>query len=162
MSGSFEWIIKIDWKFTDLEQELIKEADENDKRINELEFDLPADNFKNVAEAIRAILNKKEVEWHFTLGLVSMYDFWNPKEKPQKISYPMLDATLRTLGEGRFKGYEEWAAVIVVNKYFEALRNDYVDTTETIYDIAAKHDAVLNELKLKDPNFDKEHDVKLQ
>lgn len=144
-----------------LEEQLIKEADDNDKRVNELEFDLSGDNFKNVALAIRAILNKKEVEWQFTLGLVAMYDFWNPDEKPAKISYPMLDATLRTLGEGRFKGYEEWAAVIVVNKYFESLRNEYVDTTETIYDIAAKHNAVLDELKLKDPAFNEEAAVKI-
>lgn len=139
-----------------LEEELVKEADDNDRRINALEFDLPGDNFKNVSLAIRAILNKKEVEWQYTLGLVSMYDFWNPEDKPQKISYPMLDATLRTLGEGRFKGYEEWAAVIAVNKYFEALRQEYIDTTETIYDIASKHNSVVDEIKLKDPNFNKE------
>lgn len=139
-----------------LEDELVKEADDNDRRINALEFDLPGDNFKNVSLAIRAILNKKEVEWQYTLGLVSMYDFWNPEDKPQKISYPMLDATLRTLGEGRFKGYEEWAAVIAVNKYFEALRQEYIDTTETIYDIASKHNSVVDEIKLKDPNFNKE------
>lgn len=142
-----------------LEDELVKEADDNDRRINALEFDLPGDNFKNVSLAIRAILNKKEVEWQYTLGLVSMYDFWNPEEKPQKISYPMLDATLRTLGEGRFKGYEEWAAVIAVNKYFEALRQEYIDTTETIYDIASKHNSVVDEIKLKDPNFNKEDDI---
>lgn len=142
-----------------LEEELVKEADDNDRRINALEFDLPGDNFKNVSLAIRAILNKKEVEWQYTLGLVSMYDFWNPEDKPQKISYPMLDATLRTLGEGRFKGYEEWAAVIAVNKYFEALRQEYIDTTETIYDIASKHNSVVDEIKLKDPNFNKEDAV---
>lgn len=142
-----------------LEEELVKEADDNDRRINALEFDLPGDNFKNVSLAIRAILNKKEVEWQYTLGLVSMYDFWNPEDKPQKISYPMLDATLRTLGEGRFKGYEEWAAVIAVNKYFEALRQEYIDTTETIYDIASKHNSVVDEIKLKDPNFNKEDPI---
>ena len=145
-----------------LEQDLIKEADENDKRINSLEFDLSSDNYKNVALSIRAILNKKEVEWQFTLGLISMYDFWTPEEKPQRVSYPMLDATLRTLGEGRFKGYEEWAAVVVVNKYFETLRNDYVEATETIYDIAAKHNAVVDEIKLKDPDFNKEDDIEIQ
>lgn len=145
-----------------LEQEIIKEADETDKKVNEMEFDLPADNYKHVAKCIRAILNKKEVEWHFTLGLISMYDFWDPEVRPSKIVYPMLDATLRTLGEGRFKGYEEWAAVVAVNKYFEGLRQPYVDATEMIYDVAAKHNAILDELKLKDPDFNKKDDIEIK
>lgn len=144
-----------------LEAEIIKEADQNDKRINELEFELPSDNYKDVAKAIRAILNKKEVEWHFTLGLLSMYDFWNPDIRPKTILYPMLDATLRTLGEGRFKGYEEWAAVVAVNKYFEILRQPYIDATESVYDIAAKHNAIIDELKLKDPDFNKKDDIEI-
>ena len=144
-----------------LEADLIKEADETDKKLNEMEFDLPGDNYKQVAQAIRFIFNKKEVEWQFTMGLVSMYDFWSPDVKQEKISYPMLDATLRTLGEGRFKGYEEWAAVVVVNKYFEALREGYVNATESIYDIAAKHNAVIDEIKLKDPDFNKQDDVEV-
>lgn len=144
-----------------LEAEVIKEADETDKKVNTMEFDVPSENYKHVAQCIRAILNKKEVEWHFTLGLISMYEFWNPDIRPKKIVYPMLDATLRTLGEGRFKGYEEWAAVVAVNKFFESLREPYVDATEMIYDVAAKHNAILDELKLKDPDFNHKEDVKI-
>lgn len=136
-----------------LEQETIKEAEETDDITSKTEFDMPADNYFDVANAIRMILNKKTVEWRFTLGLVSMYDFWNPSERAAKISYPMLDSTLRTLGEMQFTGYNEWAAVVAVNKYFENLRQQYLDVTEKIYDIAAKHNAIIDELKIKDPNF---------
>ena len=141
-----------------LEQDLIKQAEENDEYTSKLEFDIPSENYFDVANAIRMILNKKTVEWRFTLGLVSMYDFWNPQERPAKISYPMLDSTLRTLGEMQFTGYNEWAAVVIVNKYFEKLRQGYVDATEKIYDIAAQHSAVIDELKLKDPTFANEMD----
>ena len=142
-----------------LEQEIIKEAENLDNETSNLEFDMPKENYKEVAEGIRMILDKKTVEWRFTLGMISMYDFWNPSVRPSKITYPMLDSTLRTIGDMRFTGYSEWAAVVAINKYMEGLREKYVEATEKIYDVAAKHNAVLDELKLKDPNFADEMDV---
>ena len=142
----------------ELEQKKIKEAEENDEYTSKLEFDVPIEGYFDAATGIRMILNKKTVEWRFTLGLVSMYDFWNPEERQAKISYPMLDSTLRTLGDMQFTGYTEWAAVVVVNKYFEQLRQQYVDATEKIYDIASEHSAIIDELKIKDPNFANEMD----
>lgn len=134
-----------------LEKEIIKEADEVDKTTSATEFDLPKENYKEVAESIQMLLNKQTVEWRFTLGLVSMYEFWSPEKYAKKIPYPMLDATLRTLGDMQFTGYKEWAAVVVVNKYFEPLHNQYVEVTEKTYDVAAKHNAVMDELKLREP-----------
>lgn len=133
------------------EQEIIKKADANDEAVAKKEFKLPTENYKVVAEAIQKFLNKKTVEWQFTLGLLSMYEFWDPAKHSKTITYPMLDATLRTLGELKFTGYEEWAAVIAINKYFEALRKDYEDVTETIYDIANEHNAIIDELSLRKP-----------
>lgn len=137
-----------------LEKEIIKEADEVDKETSNTEFDLPKENYKEVASSIQMLLNKQTVEWRFTLGLVSMYEFWDPENFKGKIQYPMLDATLRTLGDMQFTGYKEWAAVVVVNKYFEPLHNQYVEVTEKTYDVAAKHNAVMDELKLREPLAD--------
>ena len=134
-----------------LEQEVIKEAEDTDKKVSETEFDLPTENYSEVARAIQKLLDKQTVEWRFTLGLVSMHDFWDPAKYPTKIKYPMLDATLRTLGEMQYSGYNEWAMVVAINKYFESLHSKYVDTTEAVYDVAAKHNAVLDELKLREP-----------
>lgn len=133
------------------EQEIIKKADENDKAVGTKEFDLPTENYKIVAEAIQYFLNKQTVEWQFTLGLLSIFEFWDPENYSKKITYPMLDATLRTLGDMKFTGYEEWAKVIAVNKYFESLRTEYEETTETIYDIANQHSAIIDELQLRLP-----------
>ena len=133
------------------EQEIIKKADENDAVVAKKEFKLPTENYKVVAAGIQSLLNKQTVEWQYTLGLVSMYEFWNPDRYSKTITYPMLDATLRTLGEMKFTGYEEWAKVIAINKYFESLRAEYEETTESIYDIANEHNAIIDELALRRP-----------
>ena len=136
------------------EKEVIAKADENDKKVGSTEFDLPKDNYKVVAEAVQYFLNKQTVEWQYTLGLLSIYEFWNPEKYSKKITYPMLDATLRTLGDMKFTGYEEWARVIAINKFFEELRKEYEAVTESIYDIANEHNAILDELKLRKPQED--------
>lgn len=134
-----------------LEKELVKQADKIDKEVSATEYDLPKENWKEVCLGIRLMLNKKTVEWKFALSFVSMYDFWDPENYPKKVKYPMLDATLRTLGELQFTGYAEWAAVVAVNKYFEVIRPLYVDTVEKVFDVASKHNAIMDELKLKSP-----------
>lgn len=130
-----------------IESELIAEADENDQKVSKTEFDLPKENYKAVAEGIRMLLNKQTVQWQYTLGLVGLYDFWNPEKKAKKIPYAQLDAILRTLGQMQFTGYTEWAAVVAINKYFEPLHNAYVDATEKTYDIASKHQAVMQKME---------------
>ena len=138
-----------------IEAELIADAEANDQRVSKLEFDLPKDNYKEVAEGIRMLLEKQTVQWQYTLGLVGMYDFWNPEKKAKKIPYAQLDSILRTLGGMSFTGYREWSAVVVINKYFEPLHKDYVDATEATYDIASKHDIVIRKMetfKNKDDN----------
>lgn len=131
-----------------LEQEIIAEADKNGEELGKLEFDMPSDNYATVAEAIRMFLDKQEIQWQYTLGMVAMYDFWDPKKRQDKIPYAHLDSILRTLGGLKFKGYDEWSAVVAVNKFFEPLQKAYVDATQETYDIAVKHDAVMKAMEL--------------
>lgn len=126
-----------------IEQEVIKEADENGVALGKVEFDLSEDNYSEVAAGIRMLLEKQSVQWQYTLGLVSMYDFWDPDKFPGKIPYAHLDSILRTLGGMQYQGYKEWSAVVAINKYFEPLHVAYVDATQSTYDIATKHDAIL-------------------
>ena len=134
-----------------LEQEIIKEADDIDKEVSSKEFKLEKTNYAIVAQGIRDLLNKKTVQWQFTLGMLAMYDFWDPKKNPGKVVYPMLDGTLRALGDATFTGYEEWASVVAINKYFEGIRQEYIRTTEKVYDIASKHNAVIDAINKKTP-----------
>ena len=134
-----------------IEQELIKEAEATDEEVKNTTFPTPKENYKEVCLAIRLILNKITVDWRFTQAMISMYDFWNPEKREKEIPYPMLDGTLRTLGERQFTGYEEWAAVVAINKYFEPLREKYIEVSERVYDVAMKHSEVMDRMKLIDP-----------
>lgn len=134
-----------------LEAEVIAEAERVDNEIKDAKYDLPAENYKEVCEAIRLLLNNVKVQWQFTLGLVAMYDFWNPEKREKHVLHPMLDGTLRTLGEMQFTGYNEWAAVVAVNKYFESMREAYVANSEKVYDVAMKHNEIMDAIALVAP-----------
>lgn len=134
-----------------LEQEIIAEADKNGEDLGKMEFDMPKENYPVVAENIRKFLNKQSVQWQYTLGLVSMYDFWDPQNYKEKIPYPYLDSILRTLGGLNYTGYDEWAAVVAINKFFEPLHKAYMEATNTTYEIAGRHDAVMKEIEAKTP-----------
>lgn len=134
-----------------LEKEIIAEADKNGEDLGKMEFDMPRENYEVVAENIRKFLNKQSVQWQYTLGLVSMYDFWDPKNYKGKIPYPYLDSILRTLGGLNYTGYDEWAAVVAINKFFEPLHKAYMEATNTTYEIAGRHDAVMKEMEAKTP-----------
>ena len=134
-----------------IEQDVIAEAEKMDKEVSETEFKLPKKNYAIVAKAIHTLLEKKTVQWQFTLGMVALYDFWDEKKCPGKVKYPMLDSTLRTLGESSFTGYEEWAAVVAINKYFDDIRESYIEITEKVYDIASKHNLIIDRIQKMTP-----------
>ena len=52
----------------DIEQEIIKKAEETDKEIADTKFDLPEAGYKEAATAIREIVDRQSVTWQFTLG----------------------------------------------------------------------------------------------
>ena len=134
-----------------IEQEIIKEADALDEKIKVTTFKLSKKNYKEAAEAIRYLLNKQSVQWQYALTYVAMFDFWDPEKQPKEVAYAMLDSTLRTLGQLQFTGYNEWCAVIAINKYFEAVQEDYVNVTESVYDVASKHNVVMEAMELNKP-----------
>ena len=134
-----------------IEQEVIKEAEEVDKEVNSKEFKLKNDGYADVAKSIRTLLDKQTIQWQYTVALVSMYEFWDPEKNPKKVSYAMLDTTLRTLGGQSYTGYAEAKAVVGINAYFDNIREEYAATTEKIYDIASKHNVVMEKMNLNKP-----------
>lgn len=133
-----------------LEEKIVKECDAIDKEVAETEFDMPTENYAEVAKAVKFFLNKQTVQWQYTLGMVAMYDFW-ADECPKTIPYAQLDSVLRTIGSLQFTGYDEWAMVVVINKYFEPLREAYTKVTQKIYDVATRHNIVMETLGLNEP-----------
>lgn len=139
----------------EMEEAIVAEADKTDKEVSEQKFKMSKENYSIVANAVRDLLDKKTIQWQFTLGLATIYEFWDPDHMPEEIAYPMLDSTLRTLGELSFTGYKEWAAVVAINKYFEPIRDEYIATTEKVYDVASKHNALIDAINKKTPIGDK-------
>lgn len=139
-----------------MEQEYIQKQDKNAEELGKMEFDMPKDNYEIVANGIRKFLDKQSVQWQYALGMVGMYDFWDPKKRQDKIPYPHLDSILRTLGGLQFTGYEEWSAVIAINKFFEPLHKAYIEATQETYDLATYHSAIMDEMQIKTPIEKKE------
>jgi hypothetical protein len=133
-----------------IEQDVIAECEKIDDEVSKTEFDMPQENYSEVAEAVKHFLNEQTVQWQYTLGMIAMYDFWTD-ECPKTIPYAQLDSILRTIGSLQFKGYENWCRVVVINKYFEPLREKYVELTQKVYDAASKHQVVMEALGLCTP-----------
>ena len=134
-----------------IEQEIIKEAEKVDKELGEAKIELPTKNYENVAEAIRYFLDKQTIQWQYAQAMISMYEFWNPKVFVKNIPYPMLHQTLTNLGSLQFKGYDEWTKVVSINEYFEPLREEYIKLASKPYDVANRHELVMNALGLNSP-----------
>lgn len=134
-----------------MEQDVIKKLDKNDDKLQKMEFDVPAENYELVAIEIRKFINKKTVQWQYTLAMVGMYDFWDPTNKQDKITYYSLESVLRILGEMQYTGYDEWAAVIAINKYFEPLQAKFADATEKTYDLSSQHNEILQAMEKYKP-----------
>ena len=135
----------------EIEKELVKEADEINEKIKTYEFKLQKKGYAEAARGIRYFLDKKSVTWQFTVGMITMYDFWNPEKFTPKILYPMFDGTLRTIGEMQFTGYKEWKYVVAINDYFKDIRDEYSEVTEQIWDNASKHNIICDRIQVLDP-----------
>lgn len=135
----------------EIEKQVIKEADELNEKISKYEFHLPTKGYKEAADAICYFLNTQTVTWQYTVGMITMYEFWNPTKNPKTVGYPMFDGTLRTLGELKFTGYNEWKKVIQINDYFKDLRDEYQELTQEIWDNASKHSILCDRIQILDP-----------
>ena len=45
-----------------------------------------------------------------------------------------------------FKGICEWREVTIVNAYFEPIKEQYIEVSTKIFDVADKHNAILEKL----------------
>ncbi len=140
-----------------IEADLIKQADDVDKELADMKFDLPDEDREKIYGYIREFIDKQSYSWEYTLGASAMYSVWDVKNK--SVSYAALDSTLRTLGQLTFTGHDEWNKVIAINKYFEPIHEQYANATNKIYDVAEKHSIVMDKLQLfepvNNPNADK-------
>ena len=147
----------------DIEGDFQKELDSIDKEVNETRYKVPSKDFKTIGSTIAKFLDKQTVQWNMTGAMVALSDFWKSEKTPKEIAYAMVDATLRMLGETQYTGYEEWAGIIAVNKWFDPIKEDYGKLVQKIYDTSTKHSCILDELQKKipigDPNIGKAEEI---
>ena len=141
----------------DMEQEVMKEQDEVSDYLKKVEYDLPKDvvfdgvkyTVKDIATKIIYFLNKKEVEWQYTLGLYQLVKFWK-SENPTTITYGAYDSTLRLLNQVSFKGYSEWKDILAVNEYMKHGHERYSKDTSWVYFCSEKHNTIMDRMKVLD------------
>lgn len=133
-----------------LEEEVVAECDKVDKEVRAMKFKLEKKGQEEAAKNIRMLLDTQQIQWQYTLGMVGLYEFWDGNQK--EVDYDLLDATLRTLGNMQYTGYNHWKAVVQINDYMSCVQDKYGDATNKIFFMAEKHNAVMEAMTLKDPN----------
>lgn len=136
------------------EKELFKLMDENDERVKTAVYKLQDAVVFNgkfytksaLAKFINEQFDKLEINWQMTLGVFQLYDFW--KNVGNEISYAVLDSTLRTLQQLKFKGYTDMRNILIINEFFKFNHEEYtMDLAKTTM-LAEKHNALVDRLKL--------------
>lgn len=151
-----EYLDKIDDQETLKEEEkkCIEALDEYDKYVSGVKYNVPDGvdfegkhySRKDVAGKIIYFISKQEVNWQYTLGLYQLCKLW--KGDIKEVTYKQLDSTLRVLEQPKFRGFEEWRDILLVNEYMKALHEDYTKDLANQIALSQKHAAVLDRMDL--------------
>lgn len=142
-------------KLRKLEEDIIKDIDANNERLAAVKYPLPEQTTFRGQVFTRAkasgfvadLLNAQEVGWQMTLGLFDVIDFWkkiaSEKSDTTEVPYQIYDATLRFLGQQKYRGYEMFKKVLVVSGLFADARDLYLNDLTYTYYLANKHNAII-------------------
>jgi len=134
--------IKDPEKLDKMEEEILATLDEFDKYIKQKRYELPkyvtfdgsTYSKENIGARIARALNKKEVNWQYSLGLYQLHKLWSNIRQFATIPYDAYDSTVRVLGDIQFKGFAEWKDILIINEFFVGPNKEfYKDSTMLIY-----------------------------
>ena len=136
------------------EAELMVVMDENDTRLKTVEYDIADSctfdnqvfNRKTATEYLVDFINTQEVDWNYTLGLYELVKLWKNKDL-EKIQYHAYDSTLRILGQCKYKGFENWKKIMVVNSFLSPCHEEYVRDTGYMIYLTTLHNTLLDAVK---------------
>lgn len=137
------------------EKEIIAEMDKFDEYIksrtypvpNGVDFEGEHYSRSDVSGEIIYFVNKNEVQWQYTLGLYQLCRFWKNTSN-EVITYGQLDSTLRILEQQKFRGFDEWRNILLVNEYMKALHEDYTKDLAVQIALSQKHNSILERMDL--------------
>lgn len=138
-----------------LEKEIMKEQDEVDAYLRTVQYQLPDSavfdgekySLNDIAKNIVYFINKREVEWKYTLGLYQLVKFWK-SQNPTVIDYGVYDSTLRILNQNSFKGYQEWKDILACNEYLKSAHEGYSKDTSWLIFVSEKHNMIMSQRDL--------------
>lgn len=142
-------------KLEEMEREVLKEQDEVNDYLRTVQYQLPdkvefdGESYTKRDIALKTVyfLNKKEVEWKYTLGLYQLVKFWK-SENPTTIDYGVYDSTLRLLNQVSFKGFQEWRDILACNEYFKSAHEAYSKDTSWLIFESEKHNTLMDRMQL--------------
>ena len=137
------------------EKEIIAEMDKFDEYIKSRTYPVPngvdfeGEHYSRsvVSGEIIYFINKNEVQWQYTLGLYQLCRFWK-NTSSEVITYGQLDSTLRILEQQKFRGFDEWRNILLVNEYMKALHEDYTKDLAVQIALSQKHNSILERMDL--------------
>ena len=141
-----------DKQLDELEQEIMKEQDEVNEYLRTVQYQLPDSvifdgekfSLNDIAKNIVYFVNKREVEWKYTLGLYQLVKFWK-SQNPTVIDYGVYDSTLRILNQNSFKGYQEWKDILACNEYLKSAHESYSKDTSWLIFVSEKHNMIMTQ-----------------
>ena len=144
-------------KLNEMEQDIIKEQDDVNAYLKTTQYQLPDGvdfdgehyTVKDIANKVIYFVNKKEVEWKYTLGLYQLVKFWKVNN-PSIIDYGVYDTTLRMLNQIGFQGFSEWRDILACNEYFKTAHESYSKDTSWLIFVSEKHNVILDRMKALD------------
>lgn len=140
-----------------MEQDVIKEQDDVNAYLKTVQYKL-ADNVEfdggnyklsDIAKNIVYFINKRDVEWKYTLGLYQLVQFWK-SNNPSVVDYGVYDSTLRILNQNTYKGYNEWRDILACNEFFKSAHESYSKDTSWLIFVSEKHNVILDRMKALD------------
>lgn len=146
--------IETEEEILEKEKELMLVMDEYDAYMKGVEYEL-ADRCtfdgqdytkKAVFDKIVAFFESQELAWEHVHGVYNLTKIWKNKDL-EKISYGAYDSTLRILNTLKYKGFENWKSIQVINEYVANCHLEYARDTSYIIYVSKLHNAVMNAQK---------------
>ena len=146
-------LVEDDSVLAKMEEDIGKLIDENNEKQSKKKYPLQEDvvfrgtkyTRSAVGSYIVKFLESHEVGWQMSLGMFDLISFWKGKNDiPDEIPFEYYDATLRLLGQLKYKGLESLRNILVINAFFAPTHDQYINDLSYTYYLANKHSAIID------------------
>ena len=142
----------------EMEKDTVSKIEELEGYFKVVEYDLPRSavfdgktvTHQQICKNISKYLQRKEINFSYTLGLYQLVKFWNTI--PSKVNYYFLNSTLETLSSLQFKGFQDWVEILSINEYFKLCNDEYKKDITAYQYLSTIHSHIVERIQLVNPN----------